>query len=238
LNFGTDTDFSLSFWTRVVAWNSDPSFIANKDWDSGGNPGYVLATDGDGRLQWNMAGAPGARKDYDGPGGTFTNADWHHVVVSYDRQGNAFTFIDGSPVDARPMNANQNNLDTPTGFATNIGQDGAGDYGPAFTDMDMDDLGIWRRVLTPQEVAAIYTAGQSGNDLSTVVVGAAGLGTLGVSVTGGSLNFTWTGGAGIRLQKTTTLTSPTWTDVAGTIGNSSATETIAAGNAFYRLLRP
>jgi len=64
------------------------------------------------------------------------------------------------------------------------------------------------------------------------------IGTLNVAVAGSSLNFTWTGGAAIRLQKTTTLSSPTWTDVAGTTGSSSATEAIGAGNAFYRLFRP
>jgi hypothetical protein len=202
LNFGTDTDFSISFWTRVVAWNSDPSFIGNKDWDSGGNTGYVLATEDDGRLQWNMAGPPGTRKDFDGPGGTFTNADWHHVVVSYDRQGNAFSFVDGALVDSRSMNANQNNLDTPAGFATNIGQDGTGTYGPAFTDMDMDDLGIWRRVLTSQEVAGIYAKGQAGQDLSTATGATAPVNTAQPQ------SFTVSPGANVVLSVATTGSVP------------------------------
>lgn len=73
LNFGDSTDFSISFWTRVGAWEGDPAFISNKDWNSGGNQGYVLATDDDGHFQWNLGGAPGSRKDYDGAPGTFSN---------------------------------------------------------------------------------------------------------------------------------------------------------------------
>lgn len=250
LNFGTTTDFSVAFWARVVAFSGDPSFIANKDWDSGNNPGWVIATDSDGRLQWNTAGQPGGangdRKDFDSPGGVFTGGNWRHVVLTYDRSGNAVTYVDGVPLADRsnpprlfiPVASPPNDVSTPAGKATNIGQDGAGDYGSVFTNADMDDLGVWRRLLTPQEVAAVYAAGQSGNDLSTAVVGPPGLGTLGFSVAGNNLNFTWTSGPTVRLQKATTLSPPNWGDVAGTTGNSSATEVIGTGNAFYRLFRP
>lgn len=64
------------------------------------------------------------------------------------------------------------------------------------------------------------------------------LGILNVALAGSNLNFTWTGGATVRLQKATTLSPPNWADVAGTTGNSSATEAIGTGNAFYRLFRP
>jgi hypothetical protein len=65
-----------------------------------------------------------------------------------------------------------------------------------------------------------------------------GLGRLEVAVSASNLNFSWSGGPGIRLQKTTTLSSPSWSDVSGTEGSSSASEPIGTGNAFYRLLRP
>ena len=48
LNFGTD-DFSLAFWIKVdptIPPTSDPSIISNKDWGSGGNPGFLVALDG------------------------------------------------------------------------------------------------------------------------------------------------------------------------------------------------
>jgi hypothetical protein len=64
------------------------------------------------------------------------------------------------------------------------------------------------------------------------------LGRLSFAVSARNLNFSWTGGTGIRLQKTTSLSPANWTDVAGTLGASSATEVIGAGSAFYRLFKP
>jgi hypothetical protein len=231
LNFGTDTDFSLAFWAKDAESSGDPSFIGNKDWNSGGNAGYVLATDGDLRLQWNLAGAPGSRKDYDGPGGTFADKGWHHVVVTFTRSRNAVSYVDGVAVSSNSLTANANNVDTPSGFATNIGQDGTGSYGSAFTDLDVDDLGIWRRSLTVQEVAAIYAAGSAGKDLATVTVGGGtSSSALGIARSGTSISITWSGSGAI--QSADSITGP-WTDVQSA---SSPLQVSPSGSAkFYRL---
>lgn len=230
LNFGVDVDFAISFWTKVAVWADDPAFVSNKDWNSGGNQGYVLAIDGGGNFQWNLAGAPGTRKDYDGPPGTFSDNAWHHVVVNFERAGNASTYIDGTLRDTRPLNANQNNVDTPNTMATNIGQDGTGTYGPRFTDVTFDDLGIWRRVLTAQEVVGIYEAGQGGKDLSTVVIsGPTDAGTLRIAFSAGKVVLTWDSGA--TLQSAETIIGG-WTDLPG---NSPVSIDPTAGAKFYRL---
>jgi hypothetical protein len=173
LNFGTSTDFTVSFWVRFSTWTFDPPFIGNKDWLSGNNPGYMIATGTDGRLQWNYGGAPGLRKDYDGPASTVSNGQWHHVAVTFLRAGEVLTYLDGVEVDVRDVTASLNNVDTPLGLATNIGQDGLGNYtdgnAVGVDDLAMDDLGIWRRVLTATEVRAIHQAGLAGQDLSIVV---------------------------------------------------------------------
>jgi hypothetical protein len=238
LNFGTDTDFSVSFWAKVIAWDGDPSFIGNKDWNSGGNQGWVLAADGDGHFQWNLAGSPGSRKDYDGPPNLFSDQNWHNIVVTFTRAGNAVTYVDGAQADSRPMTADKNNVDTPVDFATNIGQDGTGNYGSVFTDADMDDVGIWRRTLTPQEVAAIHTAGLAGKDLSTVTMAPSDLGSLAFVLSGGNLTLTWTGGPGIRLQKNANLDSAGWQDVPNTEGKATVVEPTTGSAAFYRLFKP
>lgn len=232
LNFGTDTDFSLSFWTKAVTWSGDPSFIGNKDWNSGGNQGYVVATDDDGHLQWNLAGSPGARKDYDGPPGTFSDGAWHHVVVTFQRAGLASTYVDGALKDSRPLNADKNNLDTPVGMATNIGQDGTGTYGSRFTDVSFDDVGVWRRVLTPQEVTGVFTAGQAGKDLSTVVIAPPGdAGRLGIALTNGKVVLTWDSGA--TLQAADSVLGP-WNNQAGQ--SPQQVDPVGAGK-FYRLVK-
>lgn len=234
LNFGTTNDFSISFWTKAVAWGGDPSFIGNKDWNSGGNQGYVVATDADGHLQWNFAGAPGGRKDYDGPAGTFSDNAWHHVAVSFQRTGPASTYVDGVLRDSKSLTADQNNVDTPANMATNIGQDGTGTYGSKFSDVSFDDIGIWRRVLTPQEVAAIFAAGQAGKDLSTVVVAApqTDAGKLGIQWTAGKVVLTWDSGA--KLQSAAAL-GGSWADEAA--AQSPYTTNPSGSAKFYRLAK-
>jgi len=237
LNFGSDTDFSISFWTQVTTWGGDPSFIGNKDWNSGGRQGYVIATDDDAHLQWNAGNGAGTRYDYDGPPGTFSAPDWHHVAVTFDRQGSAATYVDGVLVDARAITPI--NLNTPTGFNTNIGQDGTGTYGSSFTDMNMDDLGIWRRVLTPQEVASIYSHGQSGEDLSKASVGggSGGPGNIAISRSGSTLTLTWAGSPTTTLQNAASLINPNWQDVPGTTGSNSANVQMNGNAGFYRVIK-
>lgn len=172
LNFGTTTDFSVSFWVKFKDWSFDPPFIGNKDWLSGANQGWMIATGTDGRLQWNYSGLPGQRKDYDGPGGTVNDGNWHHVVMTVLRAGEVVTYLDGASVDERDVSVSLNNVDNPAGLALNLGQDGTGHYTDGnsvqINDLAMDDLGIWRRVITSNEVKAIYSAGQAGHALDTV----------------------------------------------------------------------
>ena len=223
LNFGADTDFSIALWALLKEWDGDPSLIGNKNWGSGGNQGYVLAADDDGHFQWNLAGAPGSRKDYDGAAGALSNG-WHHVVVTFTRTGNAATYIDGLEVNSKSIAADQNNIDTPAEMATNVGQDGTGAYGSAFIDADFDDLGIWRRALTAQEVAAIYAAGQQGKDLATAVVSGGGPGelpTISVARSATGITLTYTG----TLQSAEKVEGP-YSDVTGA---ASPHDTAATG---------
>ncbi len=55
---------------------------------------------------------------------------------------------------------------------------------------------------------------------------------------GGNVSVTWSGAAGTKLQKTTSLTSPNWQDVPGSNGASSVSEPASSAGAYYRLVRP
>ncbi len=61
--------------------------------------------------------------------------------------------------------------------------------------------------------------------------------TLKVSLSGTTLTFTWTGGGGsYQLQKATSLTTPSWQNVGPSTTATTASDTLAAGPGFYRLL--
>jgi hypothetical protein len=242
LQFGADLDYSVSFWTRFKTWTGDPAFIGNKDWSSGGNQGWVIATAGNGRLQWNLGdGDAGGRtrKDYDGTPGTLSDGRWHHVVVTFDRQGMGRSFIDGQQVNETSLIPDLGSIDTPAGLATNIGQDGKGSYtdngAVGMTDGELDDLAIWRRVLLPAEVAALYGQGIQGIN----VIGQAPPPALAIVRNGLALTLTWPSSvAGFVLESSAALgPAADWSPVAGVTG-TSATVNLEGTTRYFRLRKP
>ena len=171
LNFGTDVDFSLSFWVKHTTVNGDPVIIGNKDWGSGSNPGFLIGTQDDGRLEANIGPD---RQDVDATEQTLNDGGWHHVAASFDRDGSGRFYVDGLEIAAVDLSTAARDLNA-AGLPLNIGEDGTGGYssadGSRIEDGTIDDLGIWRRVLTADEVWAIYDAGAAGVDLSGAAVG-------------------------------------------------------------------
>jgi hypothetical protein len=262
LKFTGASDFSISLWMKMApgSWADDPPFIGNKNWDSGGNIGWLLSLQGGGgNFKWNYREeCPHDRQDYNAVG-VITDNQWHHILVSFQRGALGRTFIDGvltdtrsiainagapTTIDTDPAIADNQNCPgngTRTANAVNIGQDGRGTYtdggSMGVTNAAIDDVGIWRRVVTAQEAAAIYKAGLAGLDLEQAA--AVTLGVLQVKLVGANVQFTWAGGTGIRLQRTTSLNPTNWADVGGTLGNSSFSEPASSfSQAYYRLYKP
>lgn len=59
-----------------------------------------------------------------------------------------------------------------------------------------------------------------------------------ISASGGNVLISWNGGAGIKLQTTTSLTNPNWQDVPGSLGVSSISLPATGDPAYFRLARP
>jgi hypothetical protein len=115
--------------------------------------------------------------------------------------------------------------DLDTGFNTVIGQGCFFDY-PEVGSFEMDDLGVWRRALTPNEA---YTAwcvganyGSSYDNYGPVV--------LDLRLNGSALELIWQAGT---LQEASSLSGP-WTAVLGASAPYYPV-TVGAGNKFYRV---
>jgi hypothetical protein len=232
LKFGT-SDFSISFWAKVLSQNDDKPFISNKDWNSGGNPGWALATEGDG-MKWNFKDSNSSRRDSLDVASQLENGQWHHVLVSFQRSSVGRIYVDGQLMDTSNLSPDPGQVvgSADTALAVNVGQDGTGLYtdgtSGAEVEMLVDDLGIWGRVVTPQEATAVYVTGQSGKDLSQAVVGAVSPPTISVEKQGNSWVIIYTG----TLYSSSTVNG-TYTLVSG----ASSPYTIPTGPAaiqFYR----
>ena len=198
LNFSSDldpagaVDFSVSFWTKIFYQNDDQSFIGNKDWNSGSNPGWIIDTEGDG-MKWNyrddavnLPGVGNTRRDSPHVAAQLEDGGWHHVLVTMARHSVGRIYVDGVLVDETTLGTDSptnivGSIDTSgLGFSINIGQDGTGHYtdgnSGSAVDMLMDDMAIWRRVLTDREALGIFNAGLNSNTVdqaSTTSPGAA-----------------------------------------------------------------
>jgi zinc carboxypeptidase/concanavalin A-like lectin/glucanase superfamily protein len=173
LQFGdreSGTDFSVSLWVRIDASETWPVFITNKDYSSkpAGNStshtGWGIFLHTDKKLRWNCKDDKNDALFVEHAGPMLANAAWHHITVTVDRQGRAVTYVDGHSIGSIYMGTLASTIDA--GLPTVIGNDGI--HGMAAWDGAVDDLGIWRRTLTPHEVWSVYAGGLEGASLCKV----------------------------------------------------------------------
>jgi Concanavalin A-like lectin/glucanases superfamily len=205
LNFGSNVSFSVSYWVRFTGTPGDLPFLCNAlvSWS---NPGFTFAPSyNGGGWSWSL----GNSVDYVGVYGadnSINDGNWHHLLHAFDRAGadaTGVTYLDGMQVDRRSVVAAG---DIDTGNSVNIGQDPSGSYQESGT-ADLDDLGVWRRVLNTYEAQSIYAAGQqSGNSFDTVLPI-----QLIVQRNGNDIELIWQAGT---LQQADTVNG-TYTAVAG-----------------------
>ncbi len=179
--FGASQDFAVSFWlkhpfdaaashTAFGGNDGNGTVIGNKNWLSGVNPGWTISLKSDGGLTFNV-GSGSSRKDVTIGVREGTNAIsdgfWHHVVVSCDRDGLATCYLDGRNVGTVSI-AGLGSVDT--GLPTVIGADGTLGANPYWLGATLDEVAIWRRVLTPDDVSVIRQRGLTGQTVTGTTI--------------------------------------------------------------------
>lgn len=150
-------DFSISFWINTYGTMGDPAILANKDWASGKNSGWILALHST-RLLFNF-GNGSSRRDIGFTLPSDYQDGWVHVIITVNHSANRvkcyYDFAERSPeYDANGLTLTGTSLTN--GSVLNIGQDGLAhepDHLPGF----LDDIMIFNGVLTDSDVAALRT---------------------------------------------------------------------------------
>ncbi|MDN5213676.1 LamG domain-containing protein [Fulvivirgaceae bacterium BMA12] len=147
LSFRYTDDYSVSIWINTTSSNSDPVIIGDKDWGSGGNPGFLFAHIG---TEWKLNLGDGASR-VDITGGTINDGQWHNLVATFNRDGDAVIYQDGEEVGRSDMSGigNMN-----SGFPIRLAQDGTSGYGLWYEGMTSEPV-IYDYVLSSGEVAGI-----------------------------------------------------------------------------------
>jgi hypothetical protein len=172
-DFGSATDFSVSLWFRRLGpmennndlggSPTDATLISDKNWVSGGNTGWGIFTTSDGGVKWNFSDGS-TRLDHTinagfGSSGV-ADGQWHHLVVTHDREGMARFYIDGEAKGGKLISGLGS---VATGLPLVLGSDGNVNYPWGGS---LDEVAIWRRALFDEEVSKVYQARVTGESVT------------------------------------------------------------------------
>ncbi len=151
MNLDENDSLTMNFWIYSNSANGDSSIISNKNWSSGGNPGWYVGFRLSNLNSVGVNAADGStRIDYDGYDSFAGN--WKMVTVTFDRTEQVTKiYIDGKESANKDLSSIGS---MQTDYSVKIGSDGTGNY--RCPDFLMDNLQMWNRALTDDEILAIY----------------------------------------------------------------------------------
>ncbi|MBE6617812.1 MAG: DUF229 domain-containing protein [Ruminococcaceae bacterium] len=144
--------FSVAFWFKTTGTDGDPCLIANKDWNSGSNPGFLLSLR-EGDIKFNLGDGEN-RMDQEFLLPVDYANGWIYVVLSVDREAGkvyfSYDFDEFEVIDITD-DLKDCSFDGINGLV--IGQDGTTEYDalPA----QIDDVLIVNGALTQEDVALL-----------------------------------------------------------------------------------
>jgi hypothetical protein len=156
VNLGT-SDFTIEGWLAMNA-SGRRAVVDKRTVSPGAEQGYALYIE-NGELSFRMAVA-GVIDDFDS-GTLVDDLQWHHVVVTLERavtDGGLF-YVDGEPVEHFDATALAGSLDNPQGL--NLGRSSDPSSRDHFEGV-LDEIKIYNRALTVDEVYDAFTAGSQG----------------------------------------------------------------------------
>lgn len=157
--------FSIGFWFRSGGQQSDTPILVNKDYGSGKNPGIAIAQWGNG-IRFNF-GDGNLRADLETL--TYSPNQWIYIVLAVDKAGRSAQAYVADPIKGMQddsvtlANLDISKLVGEGRFGMN--EDALGTYFSRGNGnqgkMEFNDLAIWNRLLTEEEVAGLFSSGQS-----------------------------------------------------------------------------
>ncbi len=146
---------SVSMWVKVPAQQGDPLILSNKNWSNGANDGFALHISQSMRLNLKDAQGRVDMRHFDREEGVwmfiaFTAANEDAAEI-YQGVSTGTLYFFSSPTSLL-------SLWSPEKYNIHIGQDGTGAYPHGFQGA-IDDLAIWSRALSTEEIESIYRAG-------------------------------------------------------------------------------
>jgi hypothetical protein len=144
--------FTIELWVKASANSSDPSIIGDKDWDSGGNPGFTLCRSG-GSWKINIANTKRERYDINSTK-NIEDGNWHHMSITFDKTKECILYQDGEKVGESKLTYKvEDDMSSPMSYLC-LAQDGTQKYGGGAPNWagTMNEVRIWTDVLSQQTI--------------------------------------------------------------------------------------
>ena len=181
MEFGRSS-FTVSFWLRIndtgaVGADGDPMVIGNKDYTSGGNPGWAITFRSNTiKMNFKPTGTGSTRQDVNAAFDTAGNLEdyWNHFAITIDvENGTREIYINGvkiSGADLKPNNKitvpEDGTLDTDAKLLV-LGETIMGNYNPSndeYLDLDFDDVAVFKYAMTVDQIQALYNYESASNE--------------------------------------------------------------------------
>lgn len=148
LNFGSETDFTISLLINPDTLPDSRVIAGNKDSSNSLNPGWALTANPDGSWSWNIADGL-TEVSYQSGAGLIDDSFWHLITAVHDRDGSLTLYYDGQEVSSQSI-ASLGNVDA---LATGIATDGTL-TSPSFLG-GVDQFQVWQRRLLDDEIQSL-----------------------------------------------------------------------------------
>lgn len=144
--------FTIETWIKAGANSSDPSIIGDKNWDSGGLPGYVICRSGS---SWkiNIANTKSERYDV-GSGKSIEDGNWHHLAITFDKTKSIKIYQDGEKVAETTLTYKDGDIMASPYDYLCLAQEGTQTYGGGAPNWagSFNELRIWTDVLSTETI--------------------------------------------------------------------------------------
>lgn len=140
--------FTIEFWAKAGPNSSDPSIIGDKNWDSGGYPGFTICRSGS---TWKINIANQKTERYDiGSSKVLEDGNWHHIAVVFDKTKLCTIYQDGEKVNESVLTyKDADNMASPYDYMC-LAQDGSQVYSGGAPNWagSLNEVRIWTDVLS------------------------------------------------------------------------------------------
>lgn len=144
--------FTIETWVKAGANSSDPSIIGDKNWDSGGLPGFTICRSGN---TWKINIANQASQRYDiGSSKVLEDGNWHHLAVTFDKTRTCAVYQDGVKVNESVLTYKATDVMASPYDYLCLGQDGTQTYSGGAPNWagSYNEVRIWTDVLTTETI--------------------------------------------------------------------------------------